>query len=188
MEKTLLELKGNPTAYKKDVAVAPQRIQPAPMKPNVPTVSTAELEKAVIPNMESLSMPKAPSMNCKFLNSSKCHPDYPNFSGASLNFGSDKNKIKCDSVGGEKIAKAVCTIGNGRITGVYMIDEGIGYETAPKAIVVGGGGSGCKLEAEIMNGKLKKIVVKDGGEGFTETPVVKIESPNMSKGCYLCCK
>lgn len=138
--------------------------------------------------MESQPAPKAPSMNCKFLNSPKCHPDYPNFSGASLNFGSDKNKIKCDSVGGEKIAKAVCTIGNGRITGVYMIDEGSGYEVAPKAVVVGGGGSKCKLDAEIVDGKLKKIIVKDGGEGFTETPVVKIESPNMSKGCYLCCK
>lgn len=188
LEKTLLELKGDSSAYKKDVAVAPQRLQPAPVKPNVPTISPAELEKAIIPAVESQPAPNLPSMNCKFLNSSKCHPDYPNFSGASLNFGGEKNKVKCDSVGGEKMAKAICTIGNGRITGVYMIDEGSGYEVSPKAVVVGGGGSKCKLEAEVIDGKLKKIVVKDGGEGFTETPVIKIESPNMSNGCYLCCK
>lgn len=201
LEKAILELKGNSGDYKKDVAVAPQRIQPAPVKSNLPTISQAELEKAIIPTVESkptstpsiptmmsMPMPTAPSMNCKFLNSSKCHPDYPNFSGASLNFGGDKNKVKCDSVGGEKIAKAVCTIGDGRITGVYMIDEGSGYEVAPKVVVEGGGGSGCKLESEVVDGKLKKIVVKQGGEGYTGTPAVKIESPNMSNGCYLCCK
>ena len=195
MEKALLELKGDSSAYKKDVAVAPQRIQPAPVKPNIPTISQAELEKAIIPNVESNTalappppMQKATSMNCKFLNSSKCHPDYPNFSGASLNIGGDKNKMKCDSVGGEKDAKAVCTIGNGKITGVYMIEEGSGYEVSPKAIVVGGGGSGCKLETEVVDGKLKKIIVKEAGQGYSETPVIKIESPNMSNGCYLCCK
>ena len=192
MEKALLELKGDSSAYKKDVAVVPQRIQPGPVKLNTPTVSTIELEKAIIPKMESQPMPaptqKIQSMNCKFLNSSKCHPDYPNFSGASLNIGGDKNKMKCDSVGGEKDAKAVCTIGNGRITGVYMIEEGNGYEVSPKAVVIGGGGSGCKLESEVVDGKLKKIVVKEAGQGYSETPVIKIESPNMSNGCYLCCK
>ena len=192
LEKTLLELKGDSSAYKKDVSVAPQRIQPAPVKLNAPTVSMIELEKAIIPKMESQPMPtpaqKGQSMNCKFLNSSKCHPDYPNFSGASLNIGGDKNKMKCDSVGGEKDAKAICTIGNGKITGVYMIDEGSGYEVSPKAVVIGGGGSGCKLEAEVTDGKLKKIVVKEAGQGYSETPVIKIESPNMSNGCYLCCK
>ena len=191
----MLELKGDSSAYKKDVAVAPQKIQPAPVQLNIPTVNRVDLEKAIIPKMESQSMPAPPaptqkpqSMNCKFLNSPKCHPDYPNFSGASLNIGGDKNKMKCDSVGGEKNAKAVCTIGNGRITGVYMIEEGSGYEVAPKVVVVGGGGSGCKLEAEVVDGKLKKIVVKDAGQGYSETPVIKIESPNMSNGCYLCCK
>jgi hypothetical protein len=196
LEKALLELKGNSGAYKKDVAVAPQRIQPSPVQLNVPTVSKSELEKAIIPKIESqpASVPipaptqKLQSMNCKFLNSSKCHPDYPNFSGASLNIGGDKNKMKCDSVGGEKDAKAVCTIGNGRITGVYMIDEGNGYEVSPKAVVIGGGGSGCKLESEVIDGKLKKIIVKEAGQGYSETPVIKIESPNMSNGCYLCCK
>jgi hypothetical protein len=188
LEKAILELKGNSGDYKKDVAVAPQRIQPAPVKPNVPTISPAELEKAIIPTVESQPAPKVPSMNCKFLNSQKCHPDYPNFSGASLNFGGDKNKVKCDSVGGEKVAKAICTIADGRITGAYIIDEGSGYEVAPKVVVEGGGGSGCKLESVVADGKLKKIVVKEAGEGFTGTPSVKIESPNMSNGCYLCCK
>ena len=92
------------------------------------------------------------------------------------------------SSGGEKVAKAICTIADGRITGVYILDEGNGYEVAPKAVAEGGGGSGCKLESIVADGKLKKIVVKQGGEGFTGTPSVKIESPNMSNGCYLCCK
>jgi hypothetical protein len=190
LEKAILELKGNSGDYKKDVAVAPQRIQPAPVKPNVPTISPADLQKAIIPTVESppAPMPKAPSMNCKFLNSQKCHPDYPNFSGASLNFGGEKNKVKCDSVGGEKMAKAICTIADGSITGAYILDEGSGYEVAPKVVVEGGGGSGCKLESEVIDGKVKKIIVKAKGQGFTGTPSIKIESPNMSNGCYLCCK
>ena len=107
----------------------PQRIQPAPVKSNTPTITPAELEKAIIPAVESqpahaaaaaATPVPAPSMNCKFLNSQKCHPDYPNFSGASLNFGGDKNKVKCDSVGGEKMAKAIYTIGDGRINSCFI--------------------------------------------------------------------
>lgn len=63
---------------------------------------------------------------------------------------------------GEKVAKAICTIADGRITGAYIIDEGSGYEVAPKVVVEGGGGSGCKLESVVADGKLKKIVVKQG--------------------------
>jgi hypothetical protein len=184
---------------------------PPPSNPNMPPPSSAinypiqventlldlkastNIEKPLIekPLIEKPPIEKPPieKMNCKFLNSPKCHPDYPNFSGAGINFGSDsETKIKCDSIGKEKIAKAICTIGNGKITGVYLIDEGSSYEDSPNVIAVGGGGSGSKLKAMAISGKIKQIKVLDGGYGYTETPNIKIEPPNMSSGCYLCCK
>ena len=36
--------------------------------------------------------------------------------------------------------------------------------------------------------KVKEVKVMNGGSGFHETPILKIESPNSSNGCFLCCK
>jgi hypothetical protein len=126
----------------------------------------------------------ASSMKCKFLNSAQCHPDYPNFSGASI----EGSNMKCDNMGDTSPSKAVCTIGNGKITGVYIIDAGTGYKVVPKVEIVGGGGEGAILKAVLVDGKVKEVKVISGGSGFHETPVLKIESPNSSNGCFLCCK
>jgi len=127
------------------------------------------------------------SMKCKFLNSAQCHSDYPNFSGASIQFPEGSN-MKCDNVGEVADSKAVCTISNGKINGVYIIHPGAGYKTAPNIQAIGGGGEGAILKAILVNGKIKEIKVMNGGGGFHETPVVKIENPNLSNGCFLCCK
>lgn len=126
----------------------------------------------------------APSMKCKFLNSAQCHPDYPNFSGASI----EGSNMKCDNMGDVSPSKAVCTIGNGKITGVYIIEAGTGYKSVPKVEIVGGGGEGAILRAVLVDGKVKEVKVVSGGSGFHETPILKIESPNSSNGCFLCCK
>jgi hypothetical protein len=150
--------------------------------------SVKQLGKApVIPTPTSASTPSpiiSSSMKCKFLSSAQCHPDYPNFSGASIE-GTD---MKCDSMGNVVLSKAVCTISNGKINGVYIIHPGAGYKVAPKVEIVGGGGEGAILKSVLVNGKVKEIKVINGGSGFHETPVLKIESPNSSNGCYLCCK
>lgn len=124
------------------------------------------------------------SMKCKFLSSAQCHPDYPNFSGASI----EGSNMKCDNVGDVSLSKAVCTISNGKINGVYIIHPGAGYKTVPNIDVIGGGGESAILKAILVNGKIKEIKVMNGGSGFHETPVVKIENPNLSNGCFLCCK
>jgi hypothetical protein len=124
------------------------------------------------------------SMKCKFLSSAQCHPDYPNFSGASI----EGSNMKCDSMGDVAPSKAVCTISNGKISGVYIINAGAGYKIAPKVEIVGGGGDGAILKAILVDGKVKEVKVINSGSGFHETPVLKIETPNSSNGCYLCCK
>jgi hypothetical protein len=126
-------------------------------------------------------------MKCKFLSSAQCHPDYPNFSGASIEL-SEGSSMKCDNMGDVAYTKAVCTINNGKINGVYIIHPGAGYKIAPKIDIVGGGGEGAILNAVLLNGKVKEVKVINGGSGFHETPVLKIESPNSSNGCFLCCK
>ena len=124
------------------------------------------------------------SMKCKFLSSAQCHPDYPNFSGASI----EGSNMKCDNVGNVSLSKAVCTISNGKINGVYIIHPGAGYKIAPKIEAIGGGGEGAILKAVLVDGKIKEVKVMNGGSGFHETPVLKIETPNSSNGCFLCCK
>ena len=127
------------------------------------------------------------SMKCKFLSSAQCHPDYPNFSGASIEL-SEGSSMKCDNMGDVASSKAVCTISNGKINGVYIIHPGAGYKVVPKIEIVGGGGEGAILNAVLVDGKVKEVKVINGGSGFHETPVLKIESPNSSNGCFLCCK
>ncbi len=124
------------------------------------------------------------SMKCKFLSSAQCHPDYPNFSGASI----EGSNMKCDNLDDVKPCKAVCTISNGKINGVYIINEGAGYKVSPKVEAFGGGGEGAILKAILVDGKVKEVKVMSGGSGFHETPTLKIESPNSSNGCFLCCK
>ncbi len=124
------------------------------------------------------------SMKCKFLSSAQCHPDYPNFSGASI----EGSNMKCDNVGDVAPSKAVCTISSGKINGIYIINPGSGYKVSPKVEVIGGGGEGAILRAILVDGKVKEVKVLSGGSGFHETPILKIESPNSSNGCFLCCK
>ena len=147
------------------------------MTPMTPTPTPAPIPAPIM----------APSMKCKFLSSAKCHPDYPNFSGASIELSEGSN-MKCDNLGDVSPAKAVCTISDGKINGVYIIHSGAGYKIEPKIEIVGGGGEGANLKSIIDNGKIKEIKVLNGGSGFHETPTLKIESPNSSNGCFLCCK
>jgi hypothetical protein len=96
--------------------------------------------------------------------------------------------MKCDNLDDVSPSKAVCTISNGKINGVYIINAGAGYKVAPKVEVIGGGGEGAILKAVLVDGKVKEVKVISGGNGFHETPSLKIESPNSSNGCFLCCK
>ena len=197
LEQTLIKLKGKANQFKKDMAVIPQKPQPVPLNGNHSTIPEEHLKKHLedLGNKEKenriqqtgIDKMVPPQMNCKFLNSQKCHPDYPNFSGASIQFP-EGSKMKCDATGNEKPAKAVCTISNGSVDGVYIIDGGEGHTENPRIEAIGGGGEGAKFRGKVENGKITEITVESGGKGFHETPVIRIEQPNLSRGCYLCCK
>jgi len=207
LENTVKELKGNGNLdkFKKDVPIPLQKPQTI-IKENTNSPDTKEVIKKhmeqindigrgppVLPpvgNPEASDEIKKNSMgglNCKFLNSQKCHPDFPHFSGASIGFEGGV-KMKCDSAGTEVLPKAVCTISRGKITGVYLINKGSGMDTPPLVETVGGGGTGAKFEAVVRDGLVEDVKVLDGGEGFHETPQIKFQSPNMNDTCYLCCK
>lgn len=184
--------------YRKEVGPIIQKIQPTRVENNEPVdlISLRNSEVVSMPPSEPLKQSingklvnkeYQKTMNCKFLNSPKCHPDYPNFSGASFSFAGDV-KMKCDSLGGNKPANAICTISKGKINGAYVIDGGSGYINEPKITIIGGGGSDAVLKAFIKNGKLDYLKILNGGYGYIETPSIQVEDPNLSNGCYLCCK
>ncbi len=161
---------------------------PEPLETPAKPLGTAPVGNLGVPTTAPIIPTPAPvisaSMKCKFLSSAQCHPEYPNFSGASI----EGSNMKCDNLDDVKPCKAVCTISNGKISGVYMINTGAGYKVAPKVEIVGGGGEGAILKSILVDGKVKEVKVMNGGSGFHETPILKIESPNSSNGCYLCCK
>lgn len=155
-------------------------------KPAKITGSSPIISKPSIPDPQPASIISS-SMKCKFLSSAQCHPDYPNFSGASIELSEGSN-MKCDNIGDVSPCKAVCTISNGKINGVYIIHSGAGYKVPPKIEIVGGGGKDAILKPILVDGKIKEIKVENSGTGFFETPILKIENPNSSNGCFLCCK
>ena len=210
LARTLNKLKGDGdvSKFKKDVDIPIQKFQSKGPDSKEKTVPDSILDKhkddidsivslgaslGVKNNVKSAVSGKgmeqkgSNGMKCKFLNSSKCHPDYPNFSGASISFP-EGAKMKCDSVGNETMPKAVCTIHKGRINGVYLINKGSGLIDPPKVDAVGGGGRNATLKAIVKNGEVEEIKVINPGEGFHETPDITFESNNISSGCYLCCK
>jgi len=203
LEKTLNDLKGGDLSkFKKDVDVPIQKMQSKIKDNNQPTVPQELLQDhmsqiTALGGQLGATGPKVVSspqgqnvrdkMKCKFLASDKCHPSYPNFSGASIGFP-EGMRMKCDSPGTEVLPKAICTISSGKISGVYLINKGSGLGTSPKINVVGGGGKGAVLKGIVDNGSLSEIKIISAGEGFHETPQIRIESPSMSDSCYLCCK
>ena len=57
---------------------------------------------------------------------------------------------------------------------VDVYNSGSGYIDPPSLTVVGGGGSGAKLEAVVSSGKIVRVVVTDPGSGYITTPTIVI--------------
>ena len=162
---------------KKDVDLIPQKMQ---------GFSGISLDKPTDVN-EIKDINNKNSLKCRFLNSKKCHPEFPNFAGASINLGENAT-MSCDGVDEQKQAELVCSISKGKITNIYVINKGLGYTKKPKINIVGGGGKNVVLDPIISNGKIKGVTVINGGEGFHETPILQVDPPSLSNACYLCCK
>ena len=160
---------------KKSVEPIPQKAQTAVAMPLAPTIDKDNLEKNV-------------SLQCRFLGTAKCDPQYPNYSGASIKAAEGMMSCNSPGDGSQEQATAVCSIAGGKIQSVYLLNKGKGYSAVPSVRLVGGNGEGCKLEAVLKNGGLEKIKIVNKGQNYTETPEIEIDKPSLSDTCYLCCK
>ena len=154
-------------------------IQPIPQKSQ--PIGVLPLDKPL-----DINKPNYP-LQCRFLNTSQCHPDFPNFVGASVK---TNGQMQCNSPENEKTATATASISNGSINKIHILDGGSGYNqnNPPNANIVGGGGRNATLKCIVKNGKITDIIIVKNGEGFHETPDIKIDSPTLSQECYMCCK
>jgi hypothetical protein len=109
------------------------------------------------------------------------------FTGAEMgiNSSSDVN-LNCNGDIISETAKAIANVENGKITEIYLIDKGKGYNKNPNIKIVSSEGYGCKAEAIVNdNGSIELIRIIDEGEGYTSTPKIIIEEPNKIKKCRL---
>lgn len=64
------------------------------------------------------------------------------------------------------------------IRSVDVIDGGFGYQTVPPVTFTGGGGTGAAAKAEILNGRVNRIVMQDYGVGYTSAPTASVGAPD----------
>ena len=159
----------------KEIEPMPQKAQNATVMPMAPIVDKDNLEKNV-------------SLQCRFLGSEKCDPEFPNYSGASIKSADGMMSCNSPGEGQQEQATAVCAIAGGKIQSVYLLNKGKGYSAVPSVKLVGGNGSGCKLEAIVKNGTLQTIKILSKGQNYTSTPDIVIDKPSLNDTCYLCCK
>ena len=61
-----------------------------------------------------------------------------------------------------------------QLSSVDVYHSGSGYIVPPTLTVVGGGGSGAKLEATVSNGRITGVAVVNPGSGYITTPTITI--------------
>jgi hypothetical protein len=76
-----------------------------------------------------------------------------------------------------RIAVGEALIANGFVVGVRLIDEGSGYLEPPTVSVVGGGGSGAIVSANVHNKKVTSFTVLNAGSGYSTMPNIIISPP-----------
>ena len=67
----------------------------------------------------------------------------------------------------------------GSISTVDVISTNTLFSTAPQLQVLGGGGSGAVLQAQVVAGQLVGVTVIDGGRGYTYEPTIIVKSTNI---------
>jgi hypothetical protein len=66
-------------------------------------------------------------------------------------------------------ASATATVSNGVVTGISILNAGLGYR-APPLIEIVGNGAGARATAIIANGQIASIDLVSGGSGYTPIP------------------
>ena len=64
---------------------------------------------------------------------------------------------------------------------ITITDGGSGYTAAPTVEIIGGGGTGAKVQSvQLRNGVVTAITLSSKGQGYTATPTIKISEPTIS--------
>ena len=64
---------------------------------------------------------------------------------------------------------------------ITITDGGSGYTAAPTVEIIGGGGTGAKVQSvQLTNGVVTAITLSSKGQGYTATPTIKISEPTIS--------
>jgi hypothetical protein len=169
----------NPTISATGEVMKPKSVQLNPVAPLKAGPANLEKPEAQVNLLKN---------KCKFFNSEKCNTEYPVFTGASL--GIDGSSMLCDNTSSNfNEAKVVADIKNNKISNVYVIDSGSGYNNIPIIKIKGGGGHDAKLEAILNNnGSINKVIIINGGDNYTNTPNITILEGKGDSKCFLCCK
>ena len=64
------------------------------------------------------------------------------------------------------------------VRSIDVIDGGFCYKKVPPVTFTGGAGSGAAAKAEVLNGRVHRIVMQDYGSGYTSAPDVSVGAPD----------
>src|SRR5437899_2972810 len=76
-----------------------------------------------------------------------------------------------------RTATGTATVVYGFLVAVNVTDGGAGYSTPPTVSVIGGGGSGASLTAQISAGSVTNVLVNNAGSGYSGTPIISFAAP-----------
>ena len=62
------------------------------------------------------------------------------------------------------------------LSSIKVIDPGTGYTSVPEVVITGGGGSGATAVAEIKNGRISAILIKNPGFGYSTEPTIELKT------------
>ena len=78
-------------------------------------------------------------------------------------------------------ASATAVISFGFLVNANITAAGAGYSNAPTVTVIGGGGTGAQLVAQISNsGVVTNVVVLNPGSGYTTVPSIQFSAPPLA--------
>jgi hypothetical protein len=62
------------------------------------------------------------------------------------------------------------------LSSIKVTNPGTGYTSIPEIAITGGGGSGASAEAELRNGRINAIIIKNAGFGYSTPPTIEVKT------------
>ncbi|MEO8426710.1 MAG: hypothetical protein ABI651_06315 [Verrucomicrobiota bacterium] len=99
-----------------------------------------------------------------------------NFSGT----GQFKFALVSPGTNVSRRAIATATVTSGFITGMTVIDGGLGYVSDPVVTIIDAIGSAATATAQVSGGAVTSIMVQSAGLGYSPSPTVTVDLPPPS--------